>query len=665
MLRRLLKSLVPRVPSVAIGALLFAALLVPSPLIRESLQSATAVAEGISTGRILVHYKTSTASQATVAIERRLGARWVRTVPDLGVRVLQVPAEARNRVLAELKALPEVAFVEADGMLQAQDVVPNDPSFPQNFALGGGAWGWTMTHTTQAWDITKGDNSVVIAILDTGIKTNGLSDFDGQISSTWNVLNGSTDATSSAGNHGTYVAGIAALAVNNNAGGAGFCPGCRLMIVQVGTDSGAYLSDIASGLTWAADHGARVANMSWAGTTDSSTLQMATTYAHSKGMVMTAAAGNSNCDCVTYPAADPYVLGVAGVTSSGTKAGDSNYGSWVKVAAPEGDMTAWPSINGAPGYAPVGGTSSAAPAVAGIAGLLFSANPAITNAQAEQALESTSAPVAFNVQYGRVDAMAAMSFLGFVDPQPPTPPLNAYPPLLLVETNGDWNYRPLTSAPEPGQVLLRGQGGWTGAAPLRLVAVQWQRCDPAGAACSLMATAAKYTVQPADAGYTLYFSVTVTNGLGSTSLASQLSVPVGTSTVSPPPSPSPSPSPVVSPSPSPSPAPSPSPSPSPGPSPSPVPVPTQTLTLSGSLNPGNPVRSFTIAVGSGLAQARLSFSKCSTLTLGLATSSGAPVASASGPSVVALDWTLASGSYTYRVSGGRCSFTLTLTSPAP
>jgi len=96
-----------------------------------------------------------------------------------------------------------------------------------------------------------------------------------------------------------------------------------------------------------------------------------------------------------------------------------------------------------------------------------------------------------------------------------------------------------------------------------------------------------------------------------------------------------------------------------------VPVPTQTLTFSGSLNPGNPVRSFTIAVGSGLAQARLSFSRCSTLTLELAASSGAPVASASGPSVVALDWTLASGSYTYRVSGGRCSFTLTLTSPAP
>src|SRR5258707_4009522 len=244
--------------------------------------------------------------------------------------------------------------------------------------------------------MTRGDPAVVVAILDTGLKSSGLIDFNGQVSSSWNVLNSSSDVSTSAGYHGTYVAGIAGLALGNSVGSAGFCPGCKLMIVQVGTDAGAYLSDIATGLTWAADHGARVANMSWAGTSASSTLQAAESYAHSQGLVMTAAAGNSNCDCVTYPGADPYVLGVAGVDNSGNKAGDSNYGAWVMVAAPEGNMTAWPSINGAPGYAPVGGTSSAAPVVAGIAGLLFSANTSLTNAQVEQALESTAVPVSFS-----------------------------------------------------------------------------------------------------------------------------------------------------------------------------------------------------------------------------------------------------------------------------
>jgi hypothetical protein len=129
----------------------------------------------------------------------------------------------------------------------------------------------------------------------------------------------STDTSSFAGNHGTYVAGVVGLASNNGVGNAGYCPGCKIMPIQVGTDSGAYLSDIAAGITWAADHGARVANMSWAGSSSSSTLASAVSYARADGVVLTAAAGNSNCNCVTYPSATPGVIGVAGTTSADTK----------------------------------------------------------------------------------------------------------------------------------------------------------------------------------------------------------------------------------------------------------------------------------------------------------------------------------------------------------
>src|SRR5262249_4647744 len=162
---------------------------------------------------------------------------------------------------------------------------------------------------------------------------------------------------------------------------AGYCPGCRIMPVQVGTDTGATYGNMAAGITWAVDHGARVINLSWAGTAPSSTLASAVAYARSRGAVVFAAAGNSNAEAPTYPSATPGVLGVAGVASSGKKAGDSNFGSWVAVAAPEGNMTAWPTINGAPGYGAVGGTSVAAPAAAGIAGLLFSADPALSGPQ--------------------------------------------------------------------------------------------------------------------------------------------------------------------------------------------------------------------------------------------------------------------------------------------
>ena len=129
--------------------------------------------------------------------------------------------------------------------------------------------------------------------------------------------------------------------------------------------------------------------------------------------------------------------GVAGVDNSGNKAGDSNYGSWVAIAAPEGNMTSWPLINGAPGYAPVGGTSSAAPVVAGIAGLLFSANTVVTNATVEQALESTAAPIGFAAQHGRVDALAAMGALGLADPQLSASPVNTTLPQVLVESLQD------------------------------------------------------------------------------------------------------------------------------------------------------------------------------------------------------------------------------------
>src|SRR4029078_10378547 len=68
---------------------------------------------------------------------------------------------------------------------------------------------------------------------------------------------------------------------------------------------------------------------------------------------------------------------------------------------------------------------------------------------------------------------------------------------------------------------------WDGSAPLRLSNVQWQRCDPAGTACTTIATATKYTVQPGDAGFSFRLIATVTNGVGSTTVGSQLSLPVG------------------------------------------------------------------------------------------------------------------------------------------
>jgi len=649
----------------------------------------------------------------------------------IGVRVVSVPAAAAEHAQAALGSDADVTFAERDGVALPQETIPDDPYFPQGaYAIGGGAWGWYRSHTTQAWDVTMGDAGVTVAVLDTGLKPQGL-DFDGQLVAGYNVLNGSTDTSSGAGNHGTHVAGVVGLAANTASGNAGYCPGCRIMPVQVGTDAGATYSDISTGIIWAADHGARVENLSWAGTTASSTLSSAVAYARSKGVVVFAAAGNSNCDCPTYPSATPGVLGVGGVGNSGAKAGDSNYGSWVAVAAPEGNMSAWPTINGSPGYGQVGGTSLAAPAAAAVAGLLFSAKPTITGAEVEQALTSSAAGASFSVRYGEIDATAALASLGITAAQPPATPLNTIAPRLLLQTNGDQNNTPLTRTPQVGDVLVRGQGAWRGAYPLSLTSVRWQRCQQDGSGCVAVGSAYRYTVQSADTGLTLRLTVTFTTPAGSTSASSALSSSVG-GAVAPPTvqAPAATAPPAIS-----------------GTaqagqtltassgswsgSPTsyayawqrcdgagancaaisgaaaqtyvvgaadvgtamrvavtasnsggsataasdatsqvaaaPAPATSQTLTLSGSLSAKTASRSFTVALGAGPARARLSFSKCSSLTLTLGRAGGvAPLASATGPSVLTLDWTASAGGYVYTVSGsGRCSFTLTVNSASP
>jgi thermitase len=677
-----------------------------------------------TTSHVLVEFRHGVTKTATSEAIAAIGGRELRTIPDIGIHVVSVPAASAVGALASLKGNRRVAFAEADAIAKPQESVPNNPYFPQgNYALSGGAWGWWQTHTTQAWDITQGSPSVVIAILDTGLKPHGLN-FGNQVVTGWNVLNGTTDTTTNAGVHGTYVAGAAVQAINDATGNAGYCASCDVMPVQVGTDTGANYSDMATGVTWAADHGARIENLSWAGTTSSSTLASAVSYARSKGVVVFAAAGNSNNSTPTYPSATPGVLGVAGVGNAGTKAGDSNYGSWVMLAAPEGNMTSWPSMNGVPGYGPVGGTSLAAPAAAGIAGLILSADPGLTGAQLEQTLESSATAMTFQLAYGEVDAMAALRSLGYSDPQQATAPVNAVAPELLTETNGAFNTTPLTGAPQVGQVLMRDQGAWTGSSPLSLTGLAWDRCNSDGTGCTSVGTSSTYTVQSADSGYGLQLKVTFTDPNGTTSATSALSPTVGAATVMSPPvntappaisgtaqsaqtlsasrgtwSNSPgsyayqwsrcdstgagctavsgatastyvlgsadvgstidvtvtatnsggsgnagsAPTGVVQSAP-------------------------QTLTFSGSLTSKAPSQAFNATVGTGVASAGLSFStsKCgSNLTLALKSGS-TTLASATGPSVLTLSQSLSSGTYTYVVSGStRCSFTLTVTSPAP
>ena len=361
-------------------------------------------------GQLLVRYYAGVQSAASDALEKSHGAAKKAEIGALRLHVVSVPPGSEDAIGRELASDARVELVERDFSVSATGTTPNDYWWPNE-------WSEIKTRTNLAWDMTQGSSGVVIASLDTGVDLMQ-PDLQANLVAGYNVLNGSSDATDDNG-HGTWAAGVAGATSNNSIGIASYCWHCSLMPVKVlGADGTGTTANVASGIIWATDHGARVISMSLSGTTGTSTLLSAVQYAHSKGVVLVAAAGNSGTATQTYPAAYPEVLGVAGTDPNDALYAWSSYGSWVKVAAPGCSYT-----TGRSGwFGSFCGTSAAAPAVAGIAGLALSYVGTATNTAVEAALETTALKIGAPVAYGRVDAYAALLALGASAPAPTATP---------------------------------------------------------------------------------------------------------------------------------------------------------------------------------------------------------------------------------------------------
>ena len=181
-------------------------------------------AQAVDGSRLLVKFHPGVTAGEAAKVLAAQGAHQLGAIPGIGVRVVSLPAAHVRDARSALERNGKVRFAEPDAAAEPQETVPNDPYFPQGtYSIQSGAWGWYRTHTTRAWDVTEGDAGVTVAILDTGLKPQAL-DFGGQLVGGYNVLNGTTDTASGAGNHGTYVAGVAGLAIDNGSGNAGYCP---------------------------------------------------------------------------------------------------------------------------------------------------------------------------------------------------------------------------------------------------------------------------------------------------------------------------------------------------------------------------------------------------------------------------------------------------------
>jgi len=242
---------------------------------------------------------------------------------------------------------------------QLELLTPNDPFFSEQWAL-------ITIQASSLWQITKGSQEVLVAILDTGIDQNH-EDLIGQIVAAVNFTDSPT--TNDIYGHGTHVAGIIA-AEHNSVGVAGLAPGCKLLNVKVADDRGrCQVSDLARGIIWAVDNGADVINISIQIKESSPELEQAINYAWDNGAVIIAAAGNNGSQSPIYPAYYNNCLAVAAVKQDDSLAPLSNHGDWVNVAAPGFQIYSTLPDNS---YGFESGTSFATAYVSGMAALLFS-----------------------------------------------------------------------------------------------------------------------------------------------------------------------------------------------------------------------------------------------------------------------------------------------------
>jgi hypothetical protein len=333
----------------------------------------------------------------------------------LRAQTLQVSAARKDKVVAALRSNPNVAYVEVDRVRKAYDVQPDDPMYTD-----GKQPEVDQVKLPAAWETTKGDG-VKIAVLDTGV--NAVGDLTGAVLPGYNYVSNNTNAADDYG-HGTMAASLIAARGDNGRGMAGACWTCAILPVKVLDRYGSgYDSDIAKGIVWATDHGAKIINMSLGGPGNSKVLADAVAYANLKNVLVVASAGNEGLDddlknAKQYPAANYEVVAV-GATARGSdaRADFSSYNapgdSWVDMAAP-GNVTAmdrFGSANEGNYHTGVQGTSFSAPMVAGAAGLLKSIHPEYTGWALARALRLSARPISTDgwVKDGALDVQKLLT----------------------------------------------------------------------------------------------------------------------------------------------------------------------------------------------------------------------------------------------------------------
>ncbi len=392
-----------------------------------------------------IRASTSTEHFRSISEENQLKIKRLNRLNILIIKSLDSRLKTKD-LMKLLEGDPMVEKVEPNYRIKAASTFPNDPDFPLQWALhnyGQNVNGFQGTvdadiDMPQAWDYSQCSDSIVVAVLDTGIdythpditaniwkNTSELpdsidNDLNGYIDdfSGWDFVNNDNDPLDDNG-HGTHVSGIIGAEGNNNIGITGVCWRIKIMTLKVLDANGSgSIANVLSAIDYAIDNRARIINASYVGTNYSQSEYDAIQKAKNSGILFVAAAGNNSTGGIdidqspVYPASYNLsnIIVVAASDINDNIAYFSNYGQLsVDVSAPGVNiLSLGPSLN----YIYLSGTSMAAPHVTGLCALVWSIAPSLSLNEVKSIILNTvdiiDSQVSMTLTGGRINAYRAV-----------------------------------------------------------------------------------------------------------------------------------------------------------------------------------------------------------------------------------------------------------------